>query len=282
MSYIYVNRKTIPEAWEEAVVRCWDEGDEVKTQYDKPEDPPSRDCVAMIVIQDPMAEPRIHKAFPDSLEKLEYYRQEVVEGIHDHWVDPGAGKWGYTYFGRLRKYPYHDEKGELQHQDQIEQVIQQLAEDDFTRRAQAITWIPYLDSYDDHAACLQSMWFRVVNGELRMNVRMRSNDAFLAAPENIWAFISIQEYVANELGKRTGKTIPIGSYCHFSDSFHIYSSYFERFEGFLKSLKDRQFEDRVWRSDSPIVQECFDSAKRLIELEKGMTPQEVNNLWMNL
>ena len=28
-------------------------------------------------------------------------RQEVVNGIHDHWIDPAAGKWTYTYHERL-------------------------------------------------------------------------------------------------------------------------------------------------------------------------------------
>ena len=280
MSHIYVNRNTLPEAWEEAVIRCWEEGDQVKTQYDKPGDPPSRDCTAMIVIQDPMAEPRIHKAFPGSLEDLEKYRLEVVDGVRNHWIDPESGKWSYTYNQRLRKYPYYDDQGKKCFQDQIEQVIEQLVKDDFTRRAQAMTWIPNVDGNSNDPPCLQSLWLRVVNGKLRMNIRIRSNDAYKASNMNIWAFIHIQKQIAEELSRRTNRTIPLGPYTHYSDSFHIYGSYFDEFERFLKSIKDRPFEERVWRSDHPIVLECFESARKQIEKERGMTPQEVNKLWL--
>lgn len=51
-----------------------------------------------------MSEPRIHRAFPGGIVELEAYRQEVVEGIHDHWVNPAEGKWEYTYHERLTAY----------------------------------------------------------------------------------------------------------------------------------------------------------------------------------
>jgi len=64
MSYITVTCDTLPEAWEQAVLRCWEEGDRIRTEYDKPTDPESRDCTVMIVARRPFQEPRIHKAFP--------------------------------------------------------------------------------------------------------------------------------------------------------------------------------------------------------------------------
>ncbi len=94
----------LPEAWEKAVLAVWDQGFEVKTQYDKPDDPPSKDATVMIAVTDPFNEPRIHKNFPGGPEELEAYRQEVVDGIHDHWIDPAAGKWTYTYHERLFAY----------------------------------------------------------------------------------------------------------------------------------------------------------------------------------
>ncbi|GAI61288.1 unnamed protein product, partial [marine sediment metagenome] len=63
----------------------WDKGLEVKTQYDKPEDPPSKDATVIVTITDPFNELRIHKNFPGGPEELESYRLEVVNGIHDHW-----------------------------------------------------------------------------------------------------------------------------------------------------------------------------------------------------
>ena len=268
MSILTVIHDTLPEAWEQAVLRCWNEGDRVRTEYDKPDDPESRDCTAVIVARDPFKEPRIHKAFPGSLEDLEVYRQEVALGIHDHWVNPEEGKWSYTYHQRLFAYDLFGPDGTKRLIDQFDYVIAKLAEAPHSRRAQAITWKPDVDPTVEDPACLQRMWFRVFNDELRMNVHMRSNDAFKAAFMNMWAFTDLQRYVAEEVGKRLGRTLRCGRYTHIVDSFHIYGSYFEEFEGFLKSVAMRSFEERTWSSTSELVQASFESGRVRIEQEK--------------
>ena len=58
----------------------------------------------IMVINQPFSEPRIHLGFPGGPEDLEKYRQEVVFGIHDHWINPKEGKWTYTYHDRLFNY----------------------------------------------------------------------------------------------------------------------------------------------------------------------------------
>ena len=101
---ILVEKDTLPEAWEESVIRTWQEGSSIKTEYDKASDPPSRDCTMIMVVRQPFKEPRIHRAFPGGLGDLEVYRQEVVDGIHDSWIAPEEGKWTYTYHQRLFSY----------------------------------------------------------------------------------------------------------------------------------------------------------------------------------
>src|SRR4030065_251700 len=97
---ISITADCLPEAWEKAVLAVWDKGLDVKTQYDKPQNPPSKDATVIIPFTAPLAEPRIHKNFPGGPAELEVYRQEVVDGIHDHWIYPAAGKWTYTYHQR--------------------------------------------------------------------------------------------------------------------------------------------------------------------------------------
>jgi thymidylate synthase len=75
---ILVEKETLPEAWEEAVIRTWQEGVSVRTEYDKPNDPLSRDCTMVIVVNAPFKEPRIHRAFPGGLDSLEVDRKSVV------------------------------------------------------------------------------------------------------------------------------------------------------------------------------------------------------------
>ncbi|HUU09992.1 MAG TPA: thymidylate synthase [Phycisphaerae bacterium] len=236
MKSIHVQARTLPEAWETAVRRCWDEGARFRTQYDKPGDPESRDVACLIHVTEPFAEPRIHKAFPGGLEDLEAYRAEVLYGVHDHWIAPEEGKWEYTYHERLRSYRV---PGVAEPIDQIAEVVRLLRETPYTRRAQAVTWQAWLDLGIGDPACLQRMWFRVEKdasgGPDRLNlvIHIRSNDAFKAAFMNMYAFTELQREVAAELG------VAVGEYVHVADSFHIYGSYFAEFEGFLKMIEAR-------------------------------------------
>ena len=275
MSHITVVCDTLPEAWERAVRECWERGDRVRTEYDRADDPESRDCTAFIVARTPFREPRIHRAFPGSLEDLEIYRQEVMLGIHDSWIKPEEGKWSYTYHQRLFAYDVYGPEGDKRVVDQIDYIIQKLSEAPHSRRAQAITWKPDLDPARGDPVggltvpCLQRVWFRLFGDELRMNVHMRSNDAFKAAFMNMWAFTDLQRYVAEKVGHRLGQELRPGPYAHIVDSFHIYGSYFGEFEGFLDSIRKRDFSERTWDSTSELVRGAFESARARIADERG-------------
>ena len=237
MQSIHIVEQTLPVAWERAVLACWREGAAFRTEYDKPDDPPSRDVACLIHVRQPFDEPRIHRAFPGGLDDLEKYRAEVLYGVHDHWIDPAAGKWEYTYHERL--FAYAAGGGPV---DQIALAVQKLAAVAHTRRAQAVTWQPDRDPASDDPPCLQRLWFRAADGRLDMTAHMRSNDAFKAAFMNMHAFTELQAAVAGRLG------VPPGAYMHICDSFHIYGSYFHEFEGFLKTIEQRSEAQRVYDS----------------------------------
>jgi thymidylate synthase len=238
MKSIYIKEEHLPLAWEKAVIACWQDGESFPTEYDKPGDPHSRDVTALIHVTKPFAEPRIHRAFPGGLDDLEKYRNEVVFGVHDHWIDPAAGKWEYTYHERLFEYRLSD--GRVI--DQIAGLVEKLRQAPHTRRAQAVTWQAWNDMNIHDPACLQRLWFRIADGQLHMNVHMRSNDAFKAGFMNMYGFTELQREIAGQLG------VEPGEYMHIADSFHIYGSYFAEFEGFLKMVDSR----------SPAMR-CFDS-----------------------
>ena len=239
MKSVHIVETTLPMAWERAVLACWEQGENFPTEYDKPGDPNSRDIIAMIHVTKPFEEPRIHRAFPGGLDDLEKYRAEVLYGVHDHWVDPAAGKWEYTYHERLFEYRVPG-VGVF---NQIATVIEKLKAVPYTRRAQAITWQVWNDMTIADPACLQRLWFRISDGKLHLNVHIRSNDAFKAAFMNMYAFTELQRIVAKEIG------VEPGEYIHIADSFHIYGSYFEEFEGFLKTLETRSPDQRVYTTD---------------------------------
>jgi thymidylate synthase len=245
---LLVHGKTIPEAWEKAVLEVWRNGIDIKTEYDKAGEPHSKDCTMMISIEEPMSEPRIHRAFPGGLEDLEVYRQEVVCGIHDHWINPQEGKWTYTYHKRLFEY-------EIENQiiDQMNYIISKLSEVPYSRRGQAITWNAKLDPFTDDPPCLQRIWCRIVNTDgdkmfLDMNTHWRSRDAYKASFMNIFALTDLQRTLAEELSNKMQKEIRVGRYVDITDSFHIYGSYYEDFNKFLKLIESRTFEQRTWHS----------------------------------
>jgi thymidylate synthase len=239
MKSIHISEPSLPLAWERAVVACWETGEPFRTEYDRPDDPASRDVTALIHVTRPFDEPRIHRAFPGGLDDLEKYRCEVLHGVHDHWVDPSVGKWEYTYHERLFAYDVPG-AGLV---DQIAGAIAKLKEVPYTRRAQAVTWQVWNDMNIHDPACLQRLWFRIADDKLHMNIHMRSNDAFKAAFMNMYAFTELQREMAAELG------VEPGEYMHIADSFHIYGSYFSEFEGFLKTVATRDEADRVYTTD---------------------------------
>ncbi len=249
---LHVEADCIARAWEESLLLLHQKGCDLQTQYDKPDDPPSKDATMIITIADPLREPMIHKDFPGGPEDLQEYVMEVLEGIKDHLVrdqrDPDDTRWEYTYHQRLYRYSVPG----LAPIDQIETVCRKLAETPYTRRAQAITWKVWEDNDCYDPACLQSVWCRIMeeNGApvLSMNVRFRSNDAYKAAFMNIFALVEMQNRIAGRVAELLGRNVAVGRYCHMADSYHLYGSYFREFERrFLGAVANRTFEQRTLR-----------------------------------
>ena len=259
-----VEGKTLPEAWENSLREVWQNGVAIKTQYDRPQDPPSRDCSMVMVVHSPFLEPRIHRALPTGLDELEVFRQEVVLGIHDHWI--GSHGWSYSYHDRLSNYKVSG--GGM---DQLAIAIDNLADCFYTRRAQSITWVPEIDSKDHEPPCLQRIWLRILEDPrkglvLNMNTHWRSRDAFKAAFMNIFALTDLQKVIADKVSKKIAKPVKVGRYADISDSYHIYGSYFGQFEGFLETLEKKTFEQRTYSSS--FAEPLFEEAREKIKAEE--------------
>jgi thymidylate synthase len=253
----------IARAWENALVMLYNSGCDIQTQYDKPDDPPSKDATMIITVHDPLREPMIHRDFPGGFEQLQEYVMEVCDGIKDHWVrdrsDASDTRWEYTYHQRLFAY----EVPTLGPTNQIEHICRCLAETPYSRRAQAITWKVWEDTCCYDAACLQSIWCRMTRegGKrvLSMNLRFRSNDAYKAAFMNIFALVNLQKVIAERIEELCGEPVHLGRYCHMADSFHIYGANLPEFKArFLGAIQQRRFEDRTMRYEDvrPIMEEA--------------------------
>jgi thymidylate synthase len=270
---LHVEGDCIARAWEQSLIALHQHGCSLKTEYDKPGDPPSKDATMVLTVADPLADPMIHKDFPGGPVELQEYVMEVCDGIKDHLVrnpdDPKDTRWEYTYHQRLFRYGTPS----LQPIDQIDTLVQKLAKTPHSRRAQAITWKVWEDNTCYDPACLQSIWCRILEEEgqpvLSMNVRFRSNDAYKAAFMNIFALVQLQQRIAAQISELTGRTVLLGRYVHMVDSYHLYGSYFGEFEKrFLGMLQKRTFEQRTMRYAD--VRGMMEEARPAI-LEKART-----------
>lgn len=283
---LYIQGKTLPEAWENSVLALWKQGAIVKTEYDKSGEPASKDCTMIMEVLEPFTEPRIHLAFPGGIEDLEKYRQEVVLGVHDHWIRPEEGKWTYTYHARMFNYKVVDDLSSSKIEssyppvDQIKYIVDKLSKFYYSRRAQAVIWMPTADPSTDDCPCLQRVWCRILENDeaepvLCMNTHWRSRDAYKAAFMNIYAFTELQREIANQISEKIGKAVKVGRYVDITDSYHIYGAYFAEFqERFLKNVNERSFEERTWRTDDPRVSAAIEYGKQLLEQEKKREQEE--------
>jgi len=269
---IFITADCLPEAWEKAVLAVWDKGLDIRTQYDKLEDPPSKDATAVITVTNPFNEPRIHKNFPGGPEELEAYRQEVVAGIHDHWIDPAAGKWTYTYHERLFSYSSSGDIQDantprpLERVDQIQYIVDCLSKAGHSRRAQAITWMPTADPATEHPPCLQRIWCRLAANEtgevsLNMNTHWRSRDLYKAWFMNAYVLTDLQKIIAEQISANIGKSIKVGRYVDISDSLHIYGSYFNEVAPEIEKMRSSSFHQRSWASTHPAFNAMTREAK---------------------
>lgn len=262
MPAIYIHEKNLPLAWEKSLIALYNNGVEMPTQYDKPGDKPSIDTTAFIVIDEPFSEPRIHRGFPGGITELEMYKQEVVDGVHDHWVDPNNAEnegWRYGYHERIFDYEIPENDECFHKENQYEYIIKTLTDCKDSRRAVASLWKPWYDPTLSDCPCLQHMQCRILNNKLNMHMMMRSNDAFKASFMNIYTFTELQKRIAKQL------RVEVGQYFHVANSYHIYGSYLLELEGFIANLNKRTFEERTYRTDDPLIIELFEEARATIK-----------------
>lgn len=223
-SGVLINAKTIAEAWEKAVLGCWEGGLEVETEYGEK----AKEVLGLLIeVEEPFSEPRVHKGDLHVAVKgsLQSYFDEILSGTLDWAVK--EGKIHYTYHERLFNYPPYGI-------DQIDYVIGKLKQSQFSRRAQASTWNPKMDMWVDSPPCLQRVWCVVRDGKLVMHTTWRSRDIFRAMHMNMLAMTYLQSIMAKELN------VEVGTYMDFSNSAHIYEKSYADVERFKEVSKKRR------------------------------------------
>ena len=125
---IFISKKTVRDAWLSAVAQVLYNGDDIKTEYDKQKDPPSKDATVLIEIKDPISSPimrkdkvmKIRSKYGNSFEVYgcmadtyligsiqSGYIEEIMEGVNDHYIWDSGVSFPYSYHDRIFNYsPY--------------------------------------------------------------------------------------------------------------------------------------------------------------------------------
>lgn len=122
--------------------------------------------------------------------------------------------------------------------NQVENVIKILRKKPDSRQA-VIQLFDASDIVDDHKdiPCTCTLQFMIRNGRLNMFTNMRSNDAYLGLPHDIFAFTMFQEIMARSLN------VELGEYKHAVGSLHLY----------LENRNDaEQYLNEGWQEDMPM------------------------------
>ena len=121
----FISKNNVCDAWLSALGQVLFNGDNIKTEYDNPEDPPSKDATVLIEILHPFSNPimrndkimKIKSKFGNSYEIYgsmadtyligsiqSGYIEEILEGINDHFLSESGLSFPYSYHDRIFNY----------------------------------------------------------------------------------------------------------------------------------------------------------------------------------
>ncbi|MFH0808638.1 MAG: thymidylate synthase [archaeon] len=231
--------ESIPEAWENSILELHENGQWYK-RGDPQDNEKQVDASMLITIENPDADLFMHKYMTCGIEDLVDYEMEI-HGVRDSWEkdhsNPEDNKWDYTYHGRLTSYPTSTRPI-----DQLRFMINRLSERPFSRRVNAITWVPEIDTLAKDTPCLQRIGLLITPdakdpqiNRLNMTYNFRSRNAMIAAPMNIIGFYALQCTIRNAIREKTEMKLENGRIVDFTDSYHVST----RDQGILKNFMGR-------------------------------------------
>lgn len=198
------------------------------------------------------------------LSHIEYYVRAYSDESSDGRTVPSA------YGPRL----YH-----MNGVNQLNSIVELLRANPTSRRA-VIQLFDARDLFlDVSPPCTCFLQFLIRGGRLHAFVSMRSNDAYLGLPHDMFAFTMIQELLARELG------LELGTYSHAVGSMHLYAKH----ETYAQRYLDEGFQDRVSMPPMPAGSPRR-SVLRLLAFERSVrigSPKSrllagLDNYWLDI
>lgn len=146
--------------------------------------------------------------------------------------------------------------------NQIENIIDKLKTSPTSRQA-VIQIFDAQDLQYRSVPCTCTLQFILRNERLSLVVNMRSNDAYLGLPHDVFAFTMLQEIVARCLN------VDLGIYKHFAGSLHLYEKNREQAKTYLSEGTQNQISMDSMPKGSP-----WASLERVKHLESQLREAE--------
>ena len=265
MKYVTIKAFDVPDAWYKALRTIWTEGETFTVGYGS-EETETKKLNLTIVIDHPENRPLLSDKAPNDLAYLNWYA-----GIYLWYPEPDDAE--YTYGNRMRKSKTPQEaldeletlpieelakhsdffdllckKLDEKYQpiDQLQEVINRFKQQKLDRQCTVIIRRPedIIKGKVKDPPCLTMIDFEIIDDELCATVYFRSWDAYAGLPLNIAGLQMIFEFMASEIGVKTGKMILHSKNCH------IYKRQYKLVERLFSSTEDSR---RMVKKDVPIA-----------------------------
>ena len=119
--------------------------------------------------------------------------------IWNLWADDN-GDLGPVYGHQLRKFNYP-----TNNVDQLAYIIDKLKSDPHDRRMVVSLWNPVQLDEMKLPPCYHTFTFCVTNGELNIDIAMRSSDVFVGLPYDVALFATMNTLICKEVGLKPGR-----------------------------------------------------------------------------
>jgi len=174
---------------------------------------------------------------------IPYYKKETDDGA--------------TIFGAYgpRLYNLHNNINQIEN-------VKALLKDKSTSRRAVIQLFDAADLVGTHKEipCTCTLQFLLRDGKLNLHVSMRSNDAYMGLPHDIFAFTMLQEIMAMSLG------VDLGIYHHTVGSLHLYDYDIENVNQYLyEGYQSTKFYMPAMPKIDP-----WPAIKQIIEIEENI------------
>ncbi|MCH8519143.1 MAG: thymidylate synthase [Nanoarchaeota archaeon] len=160
--------------------------------------------------------------------------------------------------------------------NQIDNIIEQINAEEFTRRAVAFTWDVTRDYNSPKCPCLNLVQVLVQDNILHMTCYFRSNDMYEAWPRNTFALRYLQKMICEKTHKSLGNLTII------SNSAHIYERSFRKVEAILEKKQKKVTWDQdpngtiaINNIDNKIVVKHLDTNGQRLEQFEGTSAIEL-------